>query len=76
MEEIPLVKTQNLGIIESSILDCKFGSLPRHTVQHVSLFDLLIANTVENQSLNNTKILRFDQRNLFRGACLTFHRKT
>ncbi len=32
--------------------------------------------TVENRSLNNTTILRFDQRNPFHVACSTLHRKT
>ncbi len=39
MEQIPLVKTQNLGIIPASILECwQFG-----TEQHVSSFDFRIA---------------------------------
>ncbi len=45
MEQIPLVETQNLGIIPASILECwQFG-----TEQHVSLFGLLIGNTLENR---------------------------
>ncbi len=55
---------------------CKNRTHPKISSGFHLWFGLLIANTVENRWLKNTKILRFDQRNLFHEACSTLHRRT
>ncbi len=76
MEQILLVKTQNLDIIESSIRDCKFAlysTVPSNMCLYLT-YKLL--NTIDNRWLNNAKILRFERKNLFQCTCSTLQRKT